>query len=438
MSNIPNIIVFAIGNKMQICEYGWLIAHIPIDRVHDLFTIPNTEDRGDILQLAIKYKLLEIMVIILDKFPSIIIRKSNIQFLENNNLVIQLHHKSPLQIACETNDLDILNVLLRYPIDINIMFKTKFSFGSAMHHAIMYNNMKMLKILINKGGNINSRNAKGESLLHIALRYHRHKFVHWLLYKGANANIQNYKGNTILYYTRSYTMFKLCIGNKSKRFCHSNTDPNQLNEEGENVLLHILTYSLYSLKIIQLLISVNIDINSAKDIQGNSALIIACNRCPFDIIKLLIQNNAEINTLNSEGISALLLIRDNPQLTPIEKIRIIEMLINKGAWLIVGGGNFTQYTDNTFTPSLNTELQFLIRRGKIINYFDGDHIKQQLLDTISRERNHLFRINYIVFQTALVKASNEWNNSRTWDLGSRIVNPIFYNKKFSSHIALFI
>ena len=55
-----------------------------------------------------------------------------------------------------------------------------------MHIAIIHDNIELLKILINIGGNINAKDYYQSTLLHIALQYSsRYEIINWLIEHGA-------------------------------------------------------------------------------------------------------------------------------------------------------------------------------------------------------------------------------------------------------------
>ena len=70
---------------------------------------------------------------------------------------------------------------------------------TALHWAAYYNRIKIVKILIDAGADLDVRNNMGYTALHRAAYYNRIKIVRMLINAGANVNVQDYEGCTLLH-----------------------------------------------------------------------------------------------------------------------------------------------------------------------------------------------------------------------------------------------
>ena len=72
---------------------------------------------------------------------------------------------------------------------------------TALHWAAYYNRLKIVKILIDAGADVNIQNEEEDTPLHIATRWCNIKTIKLLLDSGADVNIKNKKGWTPLHST---------------------------------------------------------------------------------------------------------------------------------------------------------------------------------------------------------------------------------------------
>jgi len=100
--------------------------------------------------------------------------------------------RSPIIEACENNvDTTLLNILLRYganasDIEIGERKEGNTTRNTPLIVASINGNIDLVKILINKGADVNFRDEYGRTALSEAVRQERYNVIFYLLIKGAN------------------------------------------------------------------------------------------------------------------------------------------------------------------------------------------------------------------------------------------------------------
>lgn len=96
--------------------------------------------------------------------------------------------------AIRDSNLNLFNSLLEQGFNVN---EIQFDGNTCLRAAIWHNQIKMVKLLIDHGANINTK-SNGDTPLHLAVRYNRVEIIKILLKNGANINIKDKYGNTPL------------------------------------------------------------------------------------------------------------------------------------------------------------------------------------------------------------------------------------------------
>lgn len=204
------------------------------------------------------------------------------------------------------------------------------------------NFLKIARLLIEYGANVNFQNHSGDSILnHFGdsifnnlLQDNNFDIIKILLDNSANPNLSNNKGNTLLH--------NICIYNEScnditKLLLNYNVDLNSINLKGKTALMYLCKfyYKTNSVNSIELLLKNGANPN-IQDTKGNTAMMYLFNRFhhehgdkKFNIMKLLLQYGANLNIKNNNGISAL--IRASNFQNSIDSENIIKFLLKHGA-----------------------------------------------------------------------------------------------------------
>jgi ankyrin repeat protein len=172
----------------------------------------------------------------------------------------------------------------------------------------------------------------GHSLLHYACYYNRYKFVKILIEKGADLNSQNNEGNTCLHicsmnYSKFFSNKKeilliLLLLIKNETIC-----PKIVNNNGDTYL-HILSYFCsfdFDVKLI------NKDIINIKNNKGFTALLLAISIHNSNLVKKLIECGADVNICDNKNNSPLSFSINNmtKRDISIEVIKIHEIILEE-------------------------------------------------------------------------------------------------------------
>jgi len=111
--------------------------------------------------------------------------------------------------AVEKGDITKVQELIKNGADVNA--KDKWPGHTALHYAVMNWNQRKIKIfldiarfLIKNNANIDATGLQGETPLMLAVERLNYEMVKLLLAKGANVNTKDNKGRTALFYTLNY------------------------------------------------------------------------------------------------------------------------------------------------------------------------------------------------------------------------------------------
>jgi len=227
---------------------------------------------------------------------------------------------------------DVIKLLIDKGIDININCNQGENILQFYIRETYFNDLDIdiIKMFINNGINLDHRNRLGQTVLHTTINnICKLGLIKLLVYSGANINKKDNEGNTILHNIARFRTGYL--------FSHDNE-----NKQLDNDLVEIIKF----------LISEKINVNERNN---NNATAICCT-CSTKMIRLLIDNGADINM---EHVNPLHNINDE---------ETINYILNKGMDINKCGSMGYSLLHYSKKP----RLQLLLKKGANINIQDNN------------------------------------------------------------------
>ncbi|AKI79758.1 hypothetical protein QJ850_gp029 [Acanthamoeba polyphaga mimivirus] len=222
------------------------------------------------------------------------------------------NNNTALLIATKTgkgNNMYFINLLLDLGADVNIQ---NIQMNTCLTLAIELNNLEMIKLFLEHDADVNITDYNGDNCLLVMFRYNKFQnkndveIIRLLIKYGANVNFVN-----------EYTVLSQAIDITSnfgpevvQLLLENGADPNYVYDN-ETVLLKIFeSYqkSMVGNDLLNVPILLKYGANpNILDKSGNNAILLAIkNKFPIKIIKLLIDNNTDINVINKYKMTALM------------------------------------------------------------------------------------------------------------------------------------
>ncbi len=216
---------------------------------------------------------------------------------------------TPLRAAGEQDQSEILtkivDALLGNGADMNRENQNK---TTALMHAVLFNYIELMKLLLNNGANVNHENEEGMTALILAVTENRRsEVVKILLNNGADG------GDTLIWAARNNE--------------HEAADVllmvnvNYKNQYGNTALIAAAADG-YS-KVVKLLLDNDADVNYENKKDGNTALIAAADANHIEVARVLLEhekNPADVNYKNTKDKTALMVVEDRKGYEEMEEI----------------------------------------------------------------------------------------------------------------------
>jgi len=186
--------------------------------------------------------------------------------------------------------------------------------NNALLQATANGQLVVVESLIKNQANINVQDKNGYTPLMIATIKENVPIVEMLLLNYADTNIKDSRGSTALIHS-------IQIDNMEIFKMLAYDDRTSAENKGDAL---IIASRFNSKEMVKILIEGNADLNQ-KDSKGNTALIHAASRGYTEIVKQLINHHANLDIMNSEGYTALMLAQQR------RRTEIVEMLKKAGA-----------------------------------------------------------------------------------------------------------
>jgi len=180
-------------------------------------------------------------------------------------------NNKPLRVAIDAGDIEKVRLLLDKGTDVNERDDYQYM---PLHRALEKGRGDIAKMLLDKGADIEAKSESGGTALKTAIWYagwNDYKdIVEMLLKKGADVNAKDYEGNSPL-------MTAISTGRNNN-------------------------------EMVEMLLKNGADVN-AKDNEGDTALSYASLKGNIEIVRLLLENGADVKSTNNAGRTALYLAK---------------------------------------------------------------------------------------------------------------------------------
>ena len=217
------------------------------------------------------------------------------------------YNYSPIEYACMNNKIKEAEILLENGVDIRNQ--------DLLHIACSYGNTEMVKLLIQYGCDVNEVDIDGRVPAHWAIQENNLECLKILYDNGANFEIRSYKDSTILSYAvgeGNLEIVKYLLENGMTKYINDEVQPP----------LSLAVHWKY-IDIIKLLLENNANVDIIDGL-GNTVLIDSIINGNYEITKLLLQYRANIYIKSRSGQDAITLLK-----TKYEQIQEVLGLINR-------------------------------------------------------------------------------------------------------------
>ncbi len=302
MSAIPKAII-QLSNDVQVTKftpgYGKLTFEIQAT-VRDILT----EDKVGDLIVLLKNHNNAISKLTRHMLFQEVIRAGRmadlILLLQNFDVDIHLEYGwTPLHVACYNNQPEMIEFLLRSGANTEA---TDESLETPLHQVSKQGNAA--EILLARGANKEARNKDLATPLICAAQFGKINVIRALLAQGADINAQNSRGTTALMMATSMDT------DRTPEYIHivhlllsCGAQINMRDQKGRTALNNLAQYNCYD-AFAQILIEHGADINLA-DNDNRSPLNTAAGNYCVKILRVLLQRNAQVNSRDLNGKTAL-------------------------------------------------------------------------------------------------------------------------------------
>lgn len=193
--------------------------------------------------------------------------------------------------------------------------------NTPLHAAVIYNKLDKVKLLVEeKNTGVEEGNEQGQTPLHYAAFLGYLPVVQYLLGQGASLEKRDKAGYTALHYAAQNGKVEILTFLQEKKI-----DLNAVTAQGFSPLHLAVVYG--KVKTVEFLLKNECNPELKSTLRGRTALHGAAMTGGWDEALMLLENKAEVNALDNDGVTALHLASFRGHL------RMVQLLIEKGARL---------------------------------------------------------------------------------------------------------
>ncbi len=249
-----------------------------------------------------------------------------------------------LHLAAEEGHLKIAKLLIENGADVNAKHSLG---GTPLHLAASRDHLKIAKLLIENGADVNAKDSLGGTPLHLAASRDHLKIAKLLIENGADVNAKDSLKETAFYFATKRRHLEI-----AKLLIENGADVNTKASSGTTLFHWALEND--HLEIVKFLIENGADVNVKDAKNGQTVLYLAIKRDYFfeitinrpylEITKLLIENGADVNAKTNDSQTPLHLAVEEGNLD-IVKLLIandadVNAKANNGTPLHLAVGNY--------------------------------------------------------------------------------------------------
>lgn len=206
---------------------------------------------------------------------------------------------TPLMWAISSKNKECFDRILEEQ-DVNVTWANKQSF-TALHWAAAYGDEKMCEALLERGANVNAKNADGEAPLFTALVYKDKdridrdyiKVVKSLLKNNAEVSVKSFGEHKFI------TKLPKIRNDEIINVLKSVKDIQSLFKSNDAAALHVAAW-FGDEKLCGNLLKKGADVNETNN-RNETALIVAARENKFAVVRILLENYADENVKSDEG-----------------------------------------------------------------------------------------------------------------------------------------
>jgi ankyrin repeat protein len=200
------------------------------------------------------------------------------------------HNSTPLHEASGSGNLDVMKLLISRRADLNALDHEG---RSPLHRAFQHQKFDSMKLLVNRDA-VNVRDRSNSTLLHEASASGNFDVMELLLSHGADVDVHDHRGDSPLhraFHHQNFDAVKILVNRGAVNVC----------DRSNSTLLHEAAGS-GNIDIIRLLLDRDADVN-VLDRCGDSPLHKAFRY--HDAVKLLVDRGADVNARNKSNSTPL-------------------------------------------------------------------------------------------------------------------------------------
>lgn len=359
----------------------------------NIITNPSNKDNNIIFNLVKNNDTKQALKMIRDKKMNLNIKDENSNYLIHyvvnyNNIVLFkefLDNNARLDVLDDDNRTilfniikfdyhDMLNQLIEYnknQVGISLLDIKDKNGSTALHHCIVYNNFKIFKILLENSANPYINDNNNNNCITMTIINNRDEMLKYFITKDYRMNTMSSKNETLLqvalYHQNEYAI---------KLLLDKNIDlNNQDNENGFTLLIQSVISN--NLILFTELLNSNVNVN-IQDFYGNTALHLIQSEKNYKFLDILINKKLklEYNYTNYNGETPLHIILEQ-NINDI-KTDILEQFIKNTDLNIMNNNGMTCLLLLSNNNLLDTFKEILIH--KPLNFFIKSH-DNKMVDT---------------------------------------------------------